>query len=421
MPPETPTALPPAPRVRLREVDLLRFLAALAVLMYHYTGSLGGPWKGEKARELFDPVSTLTQFGYLGVELFFLISGFVILMSTWGRTMADFTVSRIIRLYPAYWFSVLLIGAIYLTTGLGRGRPEALIPNLTMFQQGMGIQNVSGVYWTLWTEMHFYALIAVLVLTGVTYSRCITFMSTWTVLAVFAKETGNGVLEGLLIPEFAPYFIAGMAFYLIHRFGSSWLLWGFAAFSWATSMRYALPAATGEPYSLAPSDAWPAIAVITTALFGLMALVATGKLSKLRWKHFATLGALTYPTYLIHYELGPALARLLHPALPYWAALAAITAIVLVAAYLINKLVEDPLVKLLKPRLKDSFQRLSAADTGRHRGKRARTPDVPADEPAAPAPHANDTRAIVPAGPTPPHHEEEAHGSTPSAPIGSSI
>ena len=58
-----------------------------------------------------------TSFGYLGVELFFLISGFVILMSVWNRAPGAFGVSRVVRLFPAYWFSVVLAMIVLFTTG----------------------------------------------------------------------------------------------------------------------------------------------------------------------------------------------------------------------------------------------------------------------------------------------------------------
>ena len=411
--PGTPTH---TPRPRLRELDLLRFIAALAVLLYHYTGSTGGPWDGHNARELFAPVSLATQFGYLGVELFFLISGFVILMSAWGRTMAEFTISRIIRLYPAYWFAVLLTAALYLTTGQGRGRPENIIPNLTMFQQGMGVQNVSGVFWTLWVEMHFYALIAILVLTGITYRRCITFMATWTVLAIYAQEAHATALQKLLIPEHAPYFIAGMALYLIHRHGPTLLVWGLTAFSWATSIRYAVPTGTDAPYHIAPSNAWPAIPILVTAAYLIIALVALGKLRRLNWRGLATLGCLTYPTYLIHYELGPPLADLLHPALPYWAATLAITTTVLTAAYLIHRLVEKPLSAWLKPRLRDAFDRLDIPHPRNHHPATTHH-DTPRNQPRNPDP----TSETQPPGTTTDPHGQPPRGSTPSAPIGSTI
>jgi peptidoglycan/LPS O-acetylase OafA/YrhL len=424
-PAQTHTSSRPAGHIRLHEVDLLRFLAAMAVVLYHYTGGNGGAFKDETARDLFTPVSKITQFGYLGVELFFLISGFVILMSVWGRGLADFAVSRITRLYPAYWFSVALIGAIYLTTGLGRGRPEDLIPNLTMFQRGMGVTDVSGVFWTLWVEMHFYALIALLVVAGTTYRNCLAFMATWSVLAIFADETGNETLKNLLIPSYAPYFVAGMAFYLIHRFGSNLLLWGIAAFSWAVSIRHAVPAATGKPYHIAPADAWPAAPVIVTATYAVMALVAIGALRRLRWRFFATLGALTYPTYLIHYELGPLIGHAIYPDIPRWPATAVIVAAVLAAAYLIHRFVERPAAAWLKPRLRESFTRLRRIDRGLRKTSRTNntTPTAPEkpDHPRTTAETTAETSGDTPTDPTPRRDEEEPHGPTPSAPIGSTI
>lgn len=50
---------------------------------------------------MFPVLSEVTRYGYAGVNLFFVISGFVILMSVWGRTAPQFIASRVSRLYPA--------------------------------------------------------------------------------------------------------------------------------------------------------------------------------------------------------------------------------------------------------------------------------------------------------------------------------
>src|SRR5262245_27551519 len=131
---------------RLRELDLLRFLAALGVLLFHFTGYGGGPWPDDRARHLFPAIGTTTAYGYLGVDLFFMISGFVILMSVWGRGTAEFGVSRLVRLMPAYWFAVLLGLGIYAVFGLGKGKPSLVIPNMTMLQGGLGADNVDAVF-----------------------------------------------------------------------------------------------------------------------------------------------------------------------------------------------------------------------------------------------------------------------------------
>ena len=90
------------PPARLRELDLLRFVAAMLVMLHHYVGRLAG-W-GVQNHHNMPGLAAVTHFGNLGVDLFFLISGFVILMSAWGRGVGDFAVSRVVRIFPSYWF-----------------------------------------------------------------------------------------------------------------------------------------------------------------------------------------------------------------------------------------------------------------------------------------------------------------------------
>ena len=73
---------------RLRVLDGLRLVAALAVVLHHFCGmDVASPthW-GTSARELFPGLFYVGHYGRFGVQLFFLISGFVICMSAWGRT-----------------------------------------------------------------------------------------------------------------------------------------------------------------------------------------------------------------------------------------------------------------------------------------------------------------------------------------------
>ena len=91
------------PSDRLQELDVLRGLAALSVLCYHYTTHY---------KDLFSPSGPVLfnfAWGNCGVQIFFIISGFVILM-TLEKTQRpmDFIVSRFSRLYPCYWAAVIL-------------------------------------------------------------------------------------------------------------------------------------------------------------------------------------------------------------------------------------------------------------------------------------------------------------------------
>src|SRR4051812_43792526 len=91
-------------------IDALRGIAALLVMVFHFEELLyfAPPDRHPSLDALW------AHYGLLGVELFFTISGFVILMSVEGaKSVAHFAVGRIARLYPAYWASVLVMG-IYL-------------------------------------------------------------------------------------------------------------------------------------------------------------------------------------------------------------------------------------------------------------------------------------------------------------------
>lgn len=91
---------------RLQLLDYSRFIAAIMVVLYHYT--FNGIENGKISTISHDEsLVFFTKYGYLGVELFFMISGYVIFKSATGRTASEFAVGRATRLYPAYWFAVL--------------------------------------------------------------------------------------------------------------------------------------------------------------------------------------------------------------------------------------------------------------------------------------------------------------------------
>ena len=339
-------------RERLRELDLLRFAAALAVVLYHFTGFGGaGAWPAP-SQDVFPEIAPVTRFGYLGVDLFFVISGFVILMSAWGRGPGEFGISRLVRLMPAYWVSVLLGAAVYAVFRMGHGVPGLIVPNLTMLQGGLGLRNVDAVYWTLWVELHFYVLAAVLAGIGITYRSCLVFMAAWMLGGVFADEADSKILQVMLVPTWSCYFIAGMALYMIHRFGPTLLLWGYVAASYLIALRWG--AWRAENVFRGADET--VVSAVITGIFALMILVATGRLSRLRWRGLTMLGALTYPLYLVHSQLALPLLDAVYPGLDRWTALAVVIGGSLLAAYAVHRLVERPGAAWMRARLTASLR-----------------------------------------------------------------
>lgn len=339
----------------MRALDGLRILAALMVCLYHYAGKNGAvveSWDRSPS-QLFPTLSSFATYGSLGVQLFFIISGFVICMSSWGRTVGDFFRSRVARLYPAYWAAIVLITAasVLLPVVVHPLRLDELLVNLTMLQQPMGVDRVLGVCWTLWVEMRFYLLFAVFVVwRGVTYRRVVIFCCGWTIAGVFARIAQTPLTDALVMRDHAPYFIGGLALYLIHRYGSDLLLWGIVAVSWLLGQRYSVTA-LWHPGMDGDFDRSPyVIQLIVTLAFVAVAAVALGLLRWANWRWLTVAGALTYPFYLLHEHLGwfviRYLNRVLH--LPPQVTLVATVGTILLLAQLLHRYVEKP----LGPRLK---------------------------------------------------------------------
>ncbi|HEY1485127.1 MAG TPA: acyltransferase family protein, partial [Micromonosporaceae bacterium] len=83
---DAPAAVPSKPRLEV--LDFIRFLAAAYVVIFHFSAGDRGSWQ-KPSHELFQPLFPVASYGWLGVELFFMISGFVICMSTWGKTFSQ--------------------------------------------------------------------------------------------------------------------------------------------------------------------------------------------------------------------------------------------------------------------------------------------------------------------------------------------
>ncbi|MEG3630921.1 acyltransferase family protein [Streptomyces poriticola] len=345
---------------RLRALDGLRLLAALMVCAYHFAGRGGevtGSW-GQSPGQLFPTLSQAAVYGCLGVQFFFVISGFVICLSSWGRSPGDFFRSRTARLFPAYWAALLLVGAasLALPAVVPPLRTDEFLVNFTMLQQPMGVPRVLGVCWTLWVEMRFYVLFALFVIwKGVTYRRVVLFCVLWTLAGAVARVADTPLLDELVMPDHAPFFVGGLALYLIHRFGGDLLLWGIVGMSFLLGQRAAVTALwSPDPGGDFHRDPYVVQALVLLA-FAAVAAVALGWTRGANWRWLTLAGALTYPFYLIHEHLGWFVIRVLHRELglgPYETVAATVT-VLLALAWWLHRWVERP----VGPRLKRAMVR----------------------------------------------------------------
>ena len=358
-PPGVPAAEMRPPVQRLAALDGLRFLAALAVVLFHFVGQQASTMEkiwGRPYQSVFPEAQAYFAFGRLGVDLFFLISGFVICMSAWDRSLRDFFISRVTRLYPMYWISVVLAACvIFLTdTPFGHANPRVIFANLTMLQQPLGVKNLDSVYWTLWPELCFYLTFGVVVWKGLTYQRVVVYCGLWTVAAVLAPAADIPLLTLLVNPPSAPYFIAGMAFYLMYRFRSTPLLWGIVVMSWLLALHFLLTPDGGRNDwdTWAPWRGWLVLAV--SVFFVLIAAIALGLTSRIRWRWLTVAGTMTFPLYLLHDVLGLTIARHYGDRVDPWTLVAVTVSGLVLLSYLAHRFVERPVAARMRRWLKSA-------------------------------------------------------------------
>jgi peptidoglycan/LPS O-acetylase OafA/YrhL len=340
----------------LAELDALRGLAAMAVVLFHYFTKfdelfghstppvLMMPWGSANGVNLF-------ALGHYGVNLFFMISGFVIFM-TLERTKQpmDFVVSRFSRLFPAYWVAVAVTFGVVLVLGLP-GKEVSwsqALANLSMVHSFFNVPHVDGVYWTLEVELLFYA---------------------WSFLAYRLRWLHR--VHALLLAAMAlrlAYFVAAEFFHVdLPWIVSRYLILNFIAWFALGVMVYRLSGrvATGSTTTRADlgvmACAIGLLSVVHTPWIGLLAFVLSGLLwgaasGRLPWlgnRLFLGLGIISYTLYLVHENLGWAVMRPLQSA--GWSSLSSIAVALtlsLVLATALTLLVERPAMAWIRRRYK---------------------------------------------------------------------
>ncbi|MEP7061394.1 MAG: acyltransferase [Betaproteobacteria bacterium] len=180
---------------RLAWVVALRGFAALWVYSFHLWLSLGGPAVTFGFTDgVADGLRSFFKAGYQGVDLFFVLSGFVIAwpyvsartLRLRGAEIADFYRRRYFRIAPLFYVTILAVVVfIHLGWLQGSAMPRIVIAHLFFLENFLPswVASLRGVYWTLPTEMHFY-LVLPFILRFVDIDRPWRFAAFWIVACV---------------------------------------------------------------------------------------------------------------------------------------------------------------------------------------------------------------------------------------------
>ena len=323
----------------LIHIQILRFFAATAVVVFHAiaTGKV----------YLSDPGDTtlfkVFEYGHYGVDLFFVISGFIIYYSTERShpTPLQFLRRRVERIIPVYWFLTLLIVAIALSMPqIFRGADwfeiNRLVTSLLFVSFADGKLPLLYVGWSLEYEMFFYVLVALLLFRRKDAWNGILILFSILVIAGQTKAVSElagpyGFLMEPIILEFAFGILAGQIFC-----GKKVALPGLIAVSCA---------------SLAVLMAAPSHRALIIGLPSTLLVLGAAYLSRVRMAPspietvVARLGDASYSIYLIQVLTLPAVGKLAArawPTMPLDMFTVIGTAATVLAAYGLYLFIEKP-------------------------------------------------------------------------------
>lgn len=330
-------------------LDLVRFIAASVVAIFHLT------WL-DKNTEAF------LHWGWIGVQIFFVLSGFVILESARYGNPTRFIRSRILRLYPAAIACSIISFVILLQyQGASSDLIVRFIKSLFLYVQG---PHLATAYWTLPIEIAFYLLIFLVIKFGSIAKInkviiCLTSLSS-VYLVLYSLHTFNLVTLPSLEFNYGPanmsllrhgiYFSMGMVLYLhFHNESSSSLkkLFGVAL---AASVLEILTRAHEinnkiQSIDLLQSALLPIFVFLVFVLFMYLTITKQEIISSKYQKIVRVLGLSSYPIYLTHEVLGNRLKGLFSQYLQIsdLAAVAISYGLVVLVSIVIAKQIEPPI------------------------------------------------------------------------------
>lgn len=277
-------------------LDIVRFLAACLVMGTHYlTQTLG--------------------FGWVGAEIFFVISGLVISRSANIESAADFARRRFLRLYPAVWIcATISLIALLLAGGTFSSLLPVYLASLILLPK---FGEIDGVYWTLPIEISFYISVF-----GLLYFRRASWLPrlAWTLSVASGAFLSTMLLIQIgLLPGFKEHYIAMNILLLRHGCYFALGIWLLLLSQEVTATRIA-GALFATVFSVAQltlrilrSPGAEALFSWTPVIVWLIAVLLIfislkypqpdtptgGKYAIMR-----RLGLMTYPLYLVHSSVG---------------------------------------------------------------------------------------------------------------------
>jgi peptidoglycan/LPS O-acetylase OafA/YrhL len=347
-------------------LDIIRFIAAFMVMSYHLCACVSADeasinYKMLAGRAAFPELFSVTWFGWVGVEIFFVISGLVIVYSAEGASAFAFVWKRALRLYPAAWVCATITAVTGLALGIETNRHllGEWLASIVLFPRGPWIDVV---YWTLGVEIAFYSLIFVLLairqfsqLERLAVILGMLSSGYWILGSLVAPHflqahLWNRTLELSLLP-FGCFFGLGALTYVVFRAGLSPLrVFAIILFASAGLVEVSYRSVDNNfSFHSNQSAVVPQILFAAAVVAIFASLVSTGKFGRRSVRLIRILGLATYPLYLFHQIVGVAIMKVvLIAGAGKYTALAVAICLCVSASIAIAVFLEPPIRTLLR-------------------------------------------------------------------------
>ncbi|HEY4123267.1 MAG TPA: acyltransferase, partial [Rhizomicrobium sp.] len=341
------------PQRRLHSLDALRGIAALAVVLWHWQhfATLGGAGWPREAQPFYALLKPGYLYGWIAVDLFFALSGFVFFwlyadaIAARRMTPGRFALLRFSRLYPLHWLTLAAVAILQWTYHRNTGTFFIYQTNdLMHFAASIalaqnwfhGTESFNGPSWSISVEVLLYIVFFVLC-----RLRLINWQSALAMVLVgfairhfhLSALTGRGVMA---------FFIGGIAFHVTEWIRGradavrlSWCAVILAAAVWMVAIAQLYwPALGNEVSRLADLLGHEAPVLLFVVLVGAPTLVALAlheQVLRFDYSKLSLLGDISYSTYLLHFPLQLLIANI--AVQQGWAAQDFMSPLVLVAFY----------------------------------------------------------------------------------------
>jgi peptidoglycan/LPS O-acetylase OafA/YrhL len=272
------------PDKRNHLIDLLRILAASWVVFFHLN---------QPIKPIDNWYRNFCKYGHLGVPVFFIISGYCILIALHhAKKPTEFAVRRFFRIFPPYWFSLAITAVIILllkfTTSVNSvavipKNITGIVATLTLTTTPItDIKTINWVYWTLSYEVFFY--LAVFACAFFKKQYFVIALTVVTLLSIVLPRFESGPLFFL---NLWPLFSLGVALYqLLHQPAYKWFNIALLAFT------------TVDFYATHQSYIYIVLCLITGAL------IVINHFKPLKSNLLSHYGDVSYSLYLAHVPIG---------------------------------------------------------------------------------------------------------------------